>query len=116
MNAMAVELASVGPSIGEVELEARFFKVLGDPTRLQILEHLLDGEKNVGELVQLLEMSQSRVSNHLACLRWCGLMQTRREGRQIYYDVADERVREIVGLARAMIADNAAHVLSCTRI
>jgi DNA-binding transcriptional ArsR family regulator len=103
-------------SLDQLALLARFFRALGDPTRLQILVHLLEGEKNVGELVQLLETSQSRVSNHLACLRWCGLAATRRQGREIYYSVTDDRVAELTEISRAMIADNAEHVLSCTRL
>ncbi len=103
-------------NLDQLTLQARFFRAFGDPTRLQILVHLLEGEKNVGELVQLLETSQSRVSNHLACLRWCGLVVTRREGREIYYSVTDDRVAELTEISRAMIADNAEHILSCTRL
>lgn len=99
-----------------LRLEARLFRVLGDPLRLQILELLLDGEKNVSSLVQLAETSQSRLSNHLACLRWCGLVASRRQGREIYYRVADARVAELIELGRSLIADNAAYILSCTRL
>ncbi len=90
--------------------------MLGDQTRLQIVEHLLDGEKNVSELVQLLEMSQSRISNHLACLRWCGLTRTRRAGRQVYYALADERIARLIELSRELLTQNAEYVLACTRI
>ncbi len=103
-------------SFDHIQIQARFFKMLGDSTRLQIVQHLVDGEKNVGELVELLEMSQSRVSNHLACLRWCGLVVSRREGRSVYYRLIDSRAASLIDTARAMISDNAAHILSCTRI
>ena len=109
-------LAAGDVNIGQLELQSRFFRVLGDPTRLQIVVHLLEGEQSVGELVELLEMSQSRVSNHLACLRWCGFVVTRREGRQIYYSVTDRRADRLVATARPMIADNAEYILSCTRL
>ncbi len=56
----------------QVELTAKLFRGLGDPNRLQILECLVEKERNVGELVDLLGAPQGRVSNHLACLRWCG--------------------------------------------
>jgi DNA-binding transcriptional ArsR family regulator len=83
---------------------------------LRIVELLLDGEKNVSELVAILGQPQSRVSNHLACLRWCGYVDSRRDGKFVYYRVADPRVRQLLALARGVIADNAAAILSCTRI
>lgn len=95
---------------------AKFFHGLSDLTRLRIVELLLEGEKNVSELVTLLGQPQSRVSNHLACLRWCGYVDSRRDGKFVYYRVADPRIRQLVELARGVIADNAALVLSCTRI
>ncbi len=95
---------------------AKFFHGLSDLSRLQIVELLLEGEKNVSELVSLLGQPQSRVSNHLACLRWCGYVDSRREGKFVYYRVADPRVRRLIELARGVIADNAAAVLSCTRM
>jgi ArsR family transcriptional regulator, cadmium/lead-responsive transcriptional repressor len=95
---------------------AKFFHGLSDLTRLRIVELLLEGEKNVSELVTILDQPQSRVSNHLACLRWCGYVDSRRDGKFVYYRVADPRIRQLVELARSVIADNAAAVLSCTRI
>ena len=95
---------------------AKFFHGLSDLTRLRIVELLLAGEKNVSELVTILGQPQSRVSNHLACLRWCGYVESRREGKFVYYRVADPRIRQLVELARGVIADNAATILSCTRI
>ncbi len=99
------------------EITAKFFHGLSDLTRLRIVELLLDeGEKNVGELVSILGQPQSRVSNHLACLRWCGYVDSRREGKFVYYRVSDPRVRQLLELARGVIANNAAAILSCTRI
>ncbi len=90
--------------------------MLGDPTRIRVLQLLLDapaGECNVGELVAALGVPQSRVSTHLGCLRWCGLVQTRRESKQVYYRVADPRVRELLALGSAILHDHAAGVASC---
>jgi ArsR family transcriptional regulator len=98
------------------ELTARFFQVLSDPTRVRIVELLLEGEKNVSELVEALGMQQGRVSSHLACLKWCGFIGTRREGKFVYYRVTDERVRELMRLAQQMLADNAGEVASCLRL
>ncbi|MDE3229155.1 MAG: winged helix-turn-helix transcriptional regulator [Chloroflexota bacterium] len=98
------------------DLSARFFRALGDPTRLRVLQLLLDapaGEVSVSELVEALDAPQSRVSTHLGCLRWCGLVRARREGKQVYYRVNDPRVREILTLGGAMIRDHAAGIASC---
>ena len=101
----------------ETDLVAKYFRALGDPTRLRILELLRDGgELSVGELVMGLRVSQPKVSNHLACLRWCGFVETRREHRAVYYRIADERVEELLGLGRALLADNEEHVAACCRI
>jgi ArsR family transcriptional regulator, cadmium/lead-responsive transcriptional repressor len=70
----------------------------------------------VGELVELLGQPQPKVSNHLACLRWCGFVHTRRDHPIVYYRVADERVTQLLSLAHALLADNAAHVAACRRI
>jgi DNA-binding transcriptional ArsR family regulator len=99
------------------EIEAKFFHGLSDLTRLRIVELLLEeGEQNVSELVVALSQSQGRISNHLACLRWCGYVDSRREGKFVYYRVSNPRVRQLVELARSIIADNASAILTCTRI
>ncbi len=101
------------PAPATWELEAKFFRGLADPVRARILELLLDGERHVSQLVQALGMGQSRISMHLMCLRWCGLVTTRREGRYVYYQISDPRVRDLLLLARSIIAENAARILAC---
>ena len=99
------------------DLVAKYFRALGDPTRLRILEELIDaGELSVGEIVDRVDAPQPKVSNHLACLRWCGFVTTRREHRVVYYRLADDRVAELVALGRGLLADNAEHVAACRRI
>lgn len=75
------------------ELYAKFFRGLGDPTRVRIVQLLLDRPRTVSELVSLLGSPQGRVSSHLGCLRWCGFVEGVREGRNVTYQVSDERVR-----------------------
>jgi DNA-binding transcriptional ArsR family regulator len=99
------------------DLVAKYFRGLGDPTRLRILELLRDeGELTVGELVERLDQAQPNVSNHLACLRWCGFVDARREHRVVYNRIADERVVQLLALADALLADNEDHVAACCRI
>lgn len=98
------------------EILMKFFRGLADPTRLRIVEALLERERNVSELIGLLKIPQSNISNHLACLKWCGYISSRKEGTSVYYQITDERVKKIVGLAREMIADHAENLYACTRI
>ncbi|MGH2988025.1 MAG: ArsR/SmtB family transcription factor [Solirubrobacterales bacterium] len=100
----------------EEDVVAKYFRAFGDPTRLRILEVLTDGERSVGELVELLGVAQPKVSSHLACLRWCGFVETRREFRSVYYRIADRRVEQMIALARSLLADNAEHVAACRTI
>ncbi len=108
----SVELPSERVEL-QTEVLSKFFRGLGDPTRVRIIEYLLDGDKSVGELVALLGSPQGRVSTHLACLRWCGYVSSSKSGRNVYYRVDDERVRDILRLAKEMIFDNAQRIISC---
>ena len=108
-----IKTACAPPGISQAGLDARFFQGLSDPNRVRILEQLVGGEKCVREIVEELGIPQSSVSTHLGCLRWCGYVSARKEGRNVYYQVTDSRVLEILRIARAMIADNAQAILSC---
>jgi hypothetical protein len=57
-----------------------------------------------------------RSRTHLACLRWCGFVEARREHRTVYNRVADKRVLKMLALAQALLDDNAEHVAACCRI
>lgn len=99
------------------ELVAKYFRALGDLTRVRLLEALEEsGELSVGELVERLGLPQPKVSKHLACLRWCGFVTTRREHRTVLYRLGDERISEMLELGRELLADNAEHVAACGTI
>lgn len=97
-------------------LLAKFARGLGDPTRLRILRLLLDKPRSVSQIIGHLSMPQSRVSNHLACLKWCGYVAAERRGRTIIYRLIDARVRAVIALMQSIVADNAAHLATCMRI
>lgn len=100
-----------------LDVTARFFRGLGDPTRLKVVELLLaEGELSVSALLRRLGLRQGRLSSHLACLRWCGYVTSEVRGRFTYYRLTDRRVRRIVELGHRVAAENAAHLASCTRI
>jgi ArsR family transcriptional regulator, cadmium/lead-responsive transcriptional repressor len=95
-------------------LLARFFRGLDDPTRVLVLLLLLDGEKSVSELVELIGSPQGRVSTHLSCLRWCGFVATRRDGRNVYYRLADDRIIALLRIGEELMAEHARELLSCS--
>ena len=104
----------VGRESEEMCLLAKLFNGFANSTRLSILLLLAQrGEMKVGELVDELGAPQPRVSDHLRCLAWCGYVLVRREGRNAYYSVADERVLEVLRLGESLLRDNLEHVESC---
>jgi len=112
MEQQIITLQSLAPT--GAELAAKFFRGLGDPTRIKILQILLEeGDKNVTELVDLLDSPQGRVSSHLACLRGCGYAMSYRRGKNVYYTVGDPRIRDLLQLAQKILSDNAQRVLAC---
>lgn len=98
-------------------LLAKFFNGFANSTRLSVLLLLAQrGEMKVGDLVRELEAPQPRVSDHLRCLSWCGYVRARREGRNAYYSITDDRVLEMLRLGQALVQDNLEHVESCDTI
>jgi DNA-binding transcriptional ArsR family regulator len=105
---------AVGRESEEMCLLAKFFNGFANSTRLSILLLLTQrGEMKVGELVSELGAPQPRVSDHLRCLAWCGYVQVRREGRNAYYSVSDERVLEVLKLGESLLRDNLDRVEPC---
>jgi ArsR family transcriptional regulator, cadmium/lead-responsive transcriptional repressor len=95
---------------------ARFFRVLGDPTRVRIIGLLEHGERTVGDLVTELGEPQPRVSTHLACLRHCGFVETERRGREIIYSLALGGLDELLRSATDVVGPLSERLANCTRI
>jgi DNA-binding transcriptional ArsR family regulator len=98
------------------ELAAKYFRALGDPTRLRILERLLERPLSVSDLVRELGCAQSNISNHLACLRWCGFVVADNRGKWAYYSVADPKIRAVIKLVRSLVSDHAERIATCVRV
>ena len=75
---------------------SEFFKVFSDTTRLRILEVLLQKETSVGDISNKIKVSASAVSHQLSYLRSTNLVKTRKEGRVIYYSIADNHIKVII--------------------
>ncbi len=80
--------------------KAEFFKALGHPVRLAILDHLRNGERSVNELQALLGCDQSTVSQQLSVLRNRGIVESRKEGTTVFYRVADPAIFRLLDVAR----------------
>jgi len=104
------------PPLSRSELKAKLFRGFADCVRVSILEHLLDGEKSVADIAADVGAKQSRISNHLACLRWCNFVETRQQGKQVFYRIKDPKIRTMLEIADSVLASNAEQVYSCTRM
>lgn len=92
---------------------AALFRGLADPTRLAILRRLTDGEARVVDLTAHLALAQSTVSAHLACLRDCGLIVGRPQGRQMFYALARPELLDLLRAAEQLLAATGEAVALC---
>ena len=88
-----------------IDLQAKLFRGFADPSRLGILDALRNGPLTVSEIVEATRLSQPNVSNHLGCLRDCGLVAAEQQGRYVTYHLSDDRVGELIALAESLLAD-----------
>ncbi|MGL4172674.1 MAG: ArsR/SmtB family transcription factor [Actinomycetota bacterium] len=123
---MAIKKSSASPLSAIVDEEtalneasasraaACLFRGLGDPSRVAILRHLLLGEHNVNELTHHLGLAQSTVSKHLACLRDCGLVESRAEGRASVFSLTHPReILQVFAAAEVLLAATGDTVMLC---
>lgn len=96
-------------SVTQGEALARFAAALSDPTRAKVMLALVDGGAYPGDLADKLGVSRQSLSNHLSCLRGCGLVVALPEGRRTRYELADQRLRhaltDLLGVVLAVDAD-----------
>ena len=115
MNATATAQPSAG--FGEAtaaRAAACLFRGMSDPSRVAILRHLLLGEHNVAELTAHLELAQSTVSKHLACLRDCGLVESRPAGRSSVFSLTHPgAVLKVFAAAEELLAATGDAVVLC---
>ena len=95
------------------EVVARFFHGVADPTRVRILQYLLDGPKSAGDIVRHVGRYQPSVSSHLTCLRFCGFVEARRVGRNVVYELVDPQTRRLLEMGERHLAKNAERIMAC---
>ena len=98
-----------------LEIKAKLFRGLSDPSRLAILEVLRGGPLSVGAIVESTGLSQSNTSNHLGCLHDCGLVAREQQGRFVIYRLRDDRVEALLGDSDELLLEVARGVYECVR-
>ena len=102
----------VAPRVG-ASVAAKLFRGFADPTRLSILLVLLEGEHRVVDLVDRVGGSQANVSGHLACLKECGLVDGKPDGRAVRYRIAQPEVVELLRSAEELLAATGTAIELC---
>ena len=87
------------------QLKAEFFKTLGHPARIRVLELLGQREHAVSELLPVVGVEATNLSQHLAVLRRAGLVVTRKDGAAVYYSLTSPRVAELLAVARGILTE-----------
>lgn len=95
-NDIVEKIKSNFPQDDIIEIIADFYKIFGDATRFKILYSIKDNELCVCDISALLNMTISAVSHHLQILRYSNLVKTRKDGKTVYYSLADKHVTEVI--------------------
>jgi len=104
---------NISINIQKLSLKAKLFRGLADTTRLSILESLRKGEKTTSDIVKETNQSQSNVSNHLACLLDCGLVRNRRIGKNVFYNLNNERVERLLAESDTVLSEIISGLYQC---
>jgi DNA-binding transcriptional ArsR family regulator len=101
------------PTYHDTAPKARFFRGFSDPSRLRIMEALVDRPRSVSEIAEVTGLSQPNTSNHLACLLGCGLVEREQRGRFAFYRPSDPRVSMLLSIAEDLVAGSAGRLAAC---
>ncbi|MDF0682035.1 MAG: metalloregulator ArsR/SmtB family transcription factor [Candidatus Nitrosocosmicus sp.] len=104
---------NISINIQRLSLKAKLFRGLADTTRLSILESLRRGEKTTSEIVKETNQNQSNISNHLSCLLDCGLVRNRREGKNVFYDLNNERITRLLEESDSVLTEIVNGLYNC---
>lgn len=99
----------------DLDTKVKFLHGFSHKTRIQILECIKDSEKTVSQIVEDIQGNQSNISQHLACLKGCGLIVGRQEGKYIYYSLRNQQVRDLLTMFDVVFEDVENDVACCER-
>ncbi|WP_020006392.1 metalloregulator ArsR/SmtB family transcription factor [Salinicoccus albus] len=95
------------------ESKVKLLHGFSNKTRIQILECIKDDEKTVSQVVDELQGNQSNISQHLACLKGCGIISGRRNGKYVYYGLRNQRVRDLLTMIDVVLEDVESDITTC---
>lgn len=98
-----------------MDIKVKFIKGFADKTRVEILETIKNEEKTVQQIVDAINGNQSNVSQHLACLKGCGIVTSRQEGKFIHYSLRDEHVKRLLEMFDTVLGDVKQQVAACDK-
>lgn len=110
---MSIKSSVPADACGQLDPAAALFRSLSDPTRLSIVKRMASGEARVGDLTGELGLAQSTVSAHVACLRECGLVEGRVQGRSVYYSLSRPELMDMLAQAEVLLAATGNAVSLC---
>ena len=96
-----------------MDTKVKFLHGFSHKTRIQILECIKNNEKTVTQIIEDIRSSQSSISQHLACLKGCGLIVGRQEGKYVYYSLRNQKVRELLTMFDDVLEDVENDVACC---
>ncbi|GIO22827.1 helix-turn-helix transcriptional regulator [Oceanobacillus sp. J11TS1] len=97
----------------DLDTKVKFLHGFSHKTRVEILECIKDNEKTVSQIVEDIQGSQSNISQHLACLKGCGLIVGRQEGKYVYYGLRNQKIRELLTMFDVVLEDVEKDVACC---
>ncbi|AWP38382.1 ArsR family transcriptional regulator [Heyndrickxia coagulans] len=102
-------------AIDTLDIKVKMIKGFADKTRLQILECLKEQEKTVSQIVEEIKGKQSNISQHLACLKGCGIITGRQEGKFMYYSIRNEQVKMLLNMFDLVLGEVEEQVADCDK-
>ncbi|MFE4706871.1 ArsR/SmtB family transcription factor [Peribacillus simplex] len=99
----------------DIDLKVKLIHGFSNKTRIQILENIKDQEKTVSQIVEELKGNQSNISQHLACLKGCGIIVGRNEGKYCYYSLRNQKIRDLLTMFDVVLQDVQNEVECCER-
>ncbi|MFS0603355.1 ArsR/SmtB family transcription factor [Peribacillus frigoritolerans] len=99
--------------ITDIDMKVKLIHGFSNKTRIQILESIKSQEKTVSQIVEEIKGNQSNISQHLACLKGCGIIVGRNEGKYCYYSLRNQHIRELLTMFDAVLEDVQNDVACC---
>ncbi len=99
----------------DVDMKVKLIHGFSNKTRMQILDCIKEQEKTVSQIIDEIKGNQSNISQHLACLKGCGIIVGRNEGKYIYYSLRNQHIRDLLTMFDVVLEDVESDVACCDR-